>query len=278
MEKLLKWSIQASSQDNATGELAAPDPQLIKQLFGGPDEATLMKEAVQVAINPEADEEARETALDNLEMMVESLDNANNLENLGLWEPLIDLVSDSETSTNVRTMACWVIGTAVQNNEKAQADFASKENSVSCLLDIASGGSRQGDLCTKSLYALSSCLSHCQLAYDKFLENDGWTVLDQIIASHQEPRNRTKAASVVNSILTLPHDQIFPKIKATKIVPSIIHLLGSDSGDAVEKSLRCLTQLKDAEYPFTSGELAEISDLRIRAVERGYIEPEEYNC
>lgn len=277
MEKLLKWSVQASSQQGTTDKpLAAPDPELVKQLFGGPDEATLMKEAVKAAIDTSADEETRETALDNLEMLVESLDNANNLENLGLWEPLIGLLSgDIESSSTVQSMACWVTGTAVQNNDKAQEHFASKKDSIKSLLNIASA-SRQGDLCSKSLYALSSCLRHCPLAYDKFVENDGWQVINDIIASHQEPKNRIKAASVVNSLLTLSHELIFPKLGASNIIPSLIHLLASDSTDAVERSLRCLSTIKEAGYSFESGQLTEISKLRTRAIEKGYVESDEH--
>lgn len=277
MEKLLKWSIQASSEDASTKDIAQPDPQLIQQLFGGPDEAQLMKEAVQMATNPEANEDAREMALDNLEMLVENLDNANNLENLGLWPDLIGLVQDTKAGASVRTMACWVIGTAVQNNDKAQLSFASKEKAVCTLLDVVRHKSDQdGDLPTKALYALSSCLGHCPLAYGKFLESDGWQVLDEIVASHQEARNRIKAAGVINSLLTLPHNEVFPKLQETDIVPSLIHLLGSENLDAADKSLRCLVHLKNADYPFEAQQLKEIGELRIRAVEKGYIDPEEY--
>lgn len=60
----------------------------------------------------------KEQAFDNLEQLIENLDNANNLENLKLWNPLIGQLSSPESS--LRYMAAWVCGTAVQNNLKSQ--------------------------------------------------------------------------------------------------------------------------------------------------------------
>lgn len=64
--------------------------------------------------------ENREIAFDNLEQLVENLDNANNLENLKLWEPLVGQLDS--TDKEMRFMAAWCVGTAVQNNEKSQAN------------------------------------------------------------------------------------------------------------------------------------------------------------
>ena len=58
------------------------------------------------------------TAFDNLEQLVETIDNANNLEVLGLWTPLVQQLHNEEPE--LRRMAAWCIGTAVQNNLKAQ--------------------------------------------------------------------------------------------------------------------------------------------------------------
>ena len=44
--------------------------------------------------------------------------STKDLENLGMWEPLQDLLASS--SEDVKVQALWVIGTAVQNNPAAQ--------------------------------------------------------------------------------------------------------------------------------------------------------------
>jgi hsp70-interacting protein len=58
------------------------------------------------------------TAFDDLEQLIETIDNANNLEVLGLWTPLVQQLQNEEPE--LRRMAAWCIGTAVQNNPKAQ--------------------------------------------------------------------------------------------------------------------------------------------------------------
>lgn len=58
------------------------------------------------------------TAFDNFEQLVEGIDNANNMEVLGLWEPLVGLLDSAEGE--LRKWAAWCLATAVSNNVKAQ--------------------------------------------------------------------------------------------------------------------------------------------------------------
>lgn len=76
-------------------------------------------------------------AFDNFEQLIESLDNANNMEPLGLWSPLVGLLAHREP--DMRRMAAWCVGTAVQNNEKSQDKvcpdlFPDSHFPVSCFL------------------------------------------------------------------------------------------------------------------------------------------------
>lgn len=128
MNKLLKWSVQNSPQQNADGTTTAPPsadkaartltPDMLNALFGGPSEADLMKAAMEVLHSDESDLENKLIAFDNFEQLIESIDNANNLEPLGLWTPLVQLLQHEDA--DMRRMAAWCVGTAVQNNQKAQ--------------------------------------------------------------------------------------------------------------------------------------------------------------
>lgn len=136
MNNLLKWSIenstasqpqQQSQQQNnnePSSETATPaanrgvNPEMLRALFGGPSEAELMKAAMEALHSEEVDLENKLIAFDNFEQLVESVDNANNMEPLGLWSPLVKLLEHEEAE--MRRMAAWCVGTAVQNNEKAQ--------------------------------------------------------------------------------------------------------------------------------------------------------------
>lgn len=114
-----------SSQDAATGQLPPLDPELINALLGGPSDADLMKEAMRVILDPETTLENKEIAIENLEMLVQQIDNANNLDPLKLWEPLLGLLSSEEEL--LRGWAALCVSTAVQNNEKAQKKVRKKQ-------------------------------------------------------------------------------------------------------------------------------------------------------
>ena len=124
LNSLLKWSIQ--NQDNTTTnnnnvvESASRglNPEVLSSLFGGPSDADLMKSAMAALYSPDVDLENKIVAFDNFEQLIESLDNANNMESLGLWTPLVQLLDHEEA--DMRRMAAWCVGTAVQNNEKSQ--------------------------------------------------------------------------------------------------------------------------------------------------------------
>jgi hsp70-interacting protein len=126
LNDLLKWSINASTakEDNtnpsSSGPVRSPNADAIAALLGGPSDADLMMAAMAnvTSTDPEVTLESKLTALDNLEQLIESLDNANLLSKLGLWTPLLELLGHDEPE--VRRMAAWVVGTAVQNNVASQ--------------------------------------------------------------------------------------------------------------------------------------------------------------
>lgn len=121
MNNLLKWSIENSSTTEPAPDappLRPIDPEIMQALFGGPSDADLMKKSMAAIVSPDITLVNKLVAFDNFEQLIESIDNANNLEPLALWTPLVELLGNEEAQ--IRRMAAWCIGTAVQNNEKAQ--------------------------------------------------------------------------------------------------------------------------------------------------------------
>ncbi|KAG0641686.1 nucleotide exchange factor Fes1-domain-containing protein [Tuber brumale] len=157
MAKLLSWGIEnsiPSDDPNTENRRTKLDPALLAQLFGAnvKDDSVLMREALEAIQDPEITLENKEIAFDNLEMLVENLDNANNLENLNLWPPLIAQLSVPEQQ--LRFMAAWCIGTAVQNNPKSQAAML-KHGGVAKVVDLVLRDPEER-VRTKAVYALSS--------------------------------------------------------------------------------------------------------------------------
>jgi hsp70-interacting protein len=80
MDSLLRWSIEHSTPRSADAPPPARkdlDPGIIDLLLGKQD-AVLMREALEVALDEKRGEEARMWVLDDLEMLVERVDNTNS--------------------------------------------------------------------------------------------------------------------------------------------------------------------------------------------------------
>ncbi|KAJ5570288.1 Hsp70 nucleotide exchange factor fes1 [Penicillium hispanicum] len=177
MNKLLKWSVQNTQQQAEDGTTTAPPsaneaarnltPDMINALFGGPSEADLMKAAMEVLHSEDSDLENKLVAFDNFEQLIESIDNANNLEPLGLWTPLVQLLKHEEA--DMRRMASWCIGTAVQNNEKAQ-DKLVVLNAIPTLVTISTTDANAATR-KKAVYALSSAVRNYQPAMNELTKN-----------------------------------------------------------------------------------------------------------
>ncbi|KAJ5715101.1 Hsp70 nucleotide exchange factor fes1 [Penicillium malachiteum] len=177
MNKLLKWSVQNSQQQNEDGSLTAPPtteqvsrnltPDMINALMGGPSDADLMKAAMEVLHSDESDLENKLIAFDNFEQLIEGIDNANNLEPMGLWTPLVQLLAHEEA--DMRRYAAWCIGTAVQNNEKAQ-DKLIVLNAIPKLVKVATTDSNPATR-KKAVYAISSAVRNYQPSLNELIKH-----------------------------------------------------------------------------------------------------------
>ncbi|OJJ43794.1 hypothetical protein ASPZODRAFT_19097 [Penicilliopsis zonata CBS 506.65] len=175
MNSLLKWSIQNSSETQQStggeGTTSSPaaaashglKPEMLSALFGGPSDADLMKASMAALHSDEVDLENKLVAFDNFEQLIETIDNANNMEPLGLWTPLVQLLQHEEAE--MRRMAAWCVGTAVQNNEKAQ-DKLVVLGALPTLVSISTTDAVSA-VRKKAAYAISSAVRNYQPAMDE---------------------------------------------------------------------------------------------------------------
>ena len=215
LNNLLKWSIENSAPSNATAVRTAPDsaaqpqqqqngggtngadgapasnvnPELLAALFGGPSEAELMKAAMDLITNTSDASvtlDDRLIAFDNLEQLIESLDNANNLENLSLWTPLLALLGHEERE--LRRMAAWCVGTAVQNNVRTQERLLAM-GGIPQLVRLATHDGEHEAVRRKAIYALSSAVRNYQPAMNvaaEELRKKGHEGVDEVDASDMD--------------------------------------------------------------------------------------------
>ena len=177
MNQLLKWSIE-NSEHSSTDPTSTTDPKAerpsgrglnadaLNALMGGPSDADLMKESMSAILNPEITLENKLVAFDNFEQLIEGIDNANNMESLALWTPLISLLKSPEP--DLRRYAAWCAGTAVQNNPRSQERFLAMggiEHLVRLATEDVSEPVRR-----KAIYALSSETRNYQPGLDEALK------------------------------------------------------------------------------------------------------------
>ncbi|KAF8427344.1 nucleotide exchange factor Fes1-domain-containing protein [Tirmania nivea] len=165
MESILKWGIE-NSVPGAEGAQTKLNTEALAQLFGAADDATLMKEAMAAINDPKVSVEDKLIAFDNLEMLCEGLDNANNLENLRLWEPLISNFDSPEP--DLRFMTAWVCGTAVQNNLKTQKRFHEVGGIPKAVNNYLNDPSEK--VRSKSVYNISAAIRNYEPALQEVLK------------------------------------------------------------------------------------------------------------
>ncbi|KAI1458363.1 Fes1-domain-containing protein [Annulohypoxylon moriforme] len=194
LNELLKWSIENSaaadpSAPQSSGPKTSLNAEALAAIMGAPSDAELMQASMAAitSTDPEVTLESKLTAFDNLEQLVESLDNANLLSKLGLWTPLLELLGHEEDQ--LRLMAAWCVGTAVQNNAPSQERLVAL-GGVEKLVGMALGerlpmekragdgdettgeavaatsGEETKDVRRKAVYALSSAVRNYQPALD----------------------------------------------------------------------------------------------------------------
>ena len=170
LNSLLQWGIENSESLGGDTNQPAREPKglsadAIRALMGGPSDADLMREAMTIIVSsdPEVTQDAKMTAFDNFEQLIENLDNANNMEPLGLWTPLLAQL-DNPVADH-RRMAAWCLGTAVQNNMKSQERFLAV-NGIDKICKVAVDDEDKA-VRRKAVYALSSGVRNYQPAMNE---------------------------------------------------------------------------------------------------------------
>ncbi|KAJ1728588.1 hsp70 nucleotide exchange factor fes1 [Coemansia biformis] len=263
MDSLLKWAILngATAGEDAPARQAGDleprklDPAIIDAILGKPA-SVQMTECLDAVEHSETPLEAREIALDDLEMLVENIDNASNIQPLGLWPRLIKLYGDAEPS--VRIGALWVSGTAVQHNPKAQAAFSSHAGVQAALHVLESDADTA--VRTKALYCVSSSIRANVHGLTEFVAHDGLAVLRQALVGGSNAL-RQKTFFLLRSLIDEALDSETPEdLRPGMSLPNAIAELGfvdaaaaalgemagadQDAGPAVEQALGFLAALR----------------------------------
>lgn len=229
-DELLRWGIANSNQDGSNSiaqiseDIAAgrrpdlTDPGLYDAIMGK-SEAQMMTEELSVAVNPSRPVEDRVIALDNFEMLIEQIDNANNMESLGMWPAVLSLCAQDQ-DPRIQSTGAWIIGTAVQNNDKGQV-VALRHGALGSLLPLMSSNSPEAR--SRALYAISALLRHFPQAVTEFSDAGGWSCLRTALADPFESVRRKTAFLLGQLIIqdtSTPGKAPAPRSSSTAMMPA----------------------------------------------------------
>ena len=209
---LLAWAVANQSDPHNNESPTHPqlnisqiDPKWIEVILGKPDSAR-MKELVSTILENK-DLDTRIASFDELEMLLESLDNSNDLQPLNLWKPLMELLKDEEAQ--IRMYSAWTMGTAVQNNEKSQEAFE-RNGGIEAILNCLAT-EMDASVINKSLYCVSSAIRSNQRNLEKFLKSGGIKIISNVCKKGNENMGR-RVMFLINALISESCDSDFAAI------------------------------------------------------------------
>ncbi|PVV02411.1 hypothetical protein BB560_003136 [Smittium megazygosporum] len=184
MEKLLQWAVINSKTEKDAPQSENPastqdlDPAVIDAILGKPVSEQML-EIMDYLENPDSPLEGKINELDNLEMLVEQIDDAANIEPLKMWPRILNLLSSEHDEIKINTL--WVIATALQHNPAAQKAFCS-HNGLEKILGCMNSSNNDG-VKAKAIYAISALIRGNLEGFSQFVKYDGISILLQNISN-----------------------------------------------------------------------------------------------
>ncbi|GAX83519.1 hypothetical protein CEUSTIGMA_g10944.t1 [Chlamydomonas eustigma] len=242
MESLLHWAIEHSDPEelakhadkvrttsmihDLTEQLEqrrARVQELRQYLDSQVTETQLMKESIALLSASNTTLPVRLAALQELQVLVEPIDNANDLKVLGGLEITLEHflygsvpkdhlwnTSDPteagwmEADLNIRAAAAHVLGTAAANNVKFQEQLMEVQPDIFSKL-IEASLSPYGELAVKAVYALGAMVRNLDFMHQAFESAGGYAALQTIFSSEQSDamlRVQRKALALYVDLLT----------------------------------------------------------------------------
>lgn len=212
-----------------------------------PSDAELMKIAIDDLNNSSISLEDRLRALEELLILVEPIDNANDLDKLGGVAAVIRQLDNVEP--DVRKLAAWVLGTACQNNPVVQNQILDHGTLTKLLKMVRSDSVEEA---IKALYAVSAVIRDNLNAQEMFYAEAGDLMLKDVLSNSTfDIRLRRKCIFLVGDLaacqLDITDKPELPFFSDSSFLKAVVNLTSADDLDLQEKALfatKNLLQLK----------------------------------
>eukprot|EP00262_Sarcandra_glabra_P010431 TRINITY_DN25716_c0_g1_i1.p1 TRINITY_DN25716_c0_g1~~TRINITY_DN25716_c0_g1_i1.p1 ORF type:complete len:394 (+),score=83.24 TRINITY_DN25716_c0_g1_i1:161-1342(+) len=263
LDGMLQWAIghsdpeklKESAQDVqhlSTSELAKRQLEIkeVMEKLKVPSDAELMQVAIADLNNPSLSSADRLRALNELLILVEPIDNANDLNKLGGLVAVIRELNNSEPE--IRTTSAWVLGKASQNNPVVQQQILELGGLLKLITMVKSSIVEEA---VKALYAVSAVIRNNVDGQELFNAEGGLLMLQEIMSNLSiDVRLRRKSVFLVADLAESQSESSnmveLPLSTNHLLLKSVVNLLASTDLDLQEKALmaiRSLLQLSTTE-------------------------------
>ncbi|XP_042053326.1 hsp70 nucleotide exchange factor FES1-like [Salvia splendens] len=256
LEGMLQWSIGHSDPEKlkeAALDIERLSSQDLKQRqveikelmdkLKTPSDAELMKISINDLNNLSISLDDRHRALQELLILVEPIDNANELHKLGGLTAVIKDLNHS--NPDIRTISAWILGTASQNNPFVQNQIL-ELGALAKLMERAHSGFIEEAI--KALYAISALIRNNPEGQQLFYKEAGDLMLQKILSNSSiDIRLHRKSvfllADLVDCQLQSRSDTQLPFSSNHILLKSVVDLMASTDLDLQEKALYAVKSL-----------------------------------
>ncbi|KAJ9710074.1 hypothetical protein PVL29_001512 [Vitis rotundifolia] len=215
-----------------------------------PSDAQLMQIAIADLNNSSLPMEDHHRALQELLILVEPIDNANDLNKLGGLTVVIRELDNPDPE--IRKISAWILGKASQNNPVVQEQVL-ELGALQKLMKMVN--SSFVEEATKALYAVSALIRKNLAAQELFYAKAGDLMLQDILSNPSiDIRLRRKTVFLVGDLaecqLESTHKAELPFFSNRHFLKSVVDLIASSDLDLQEKALvavKNLLQLRTTE-------------------------------
>ncbi|OMO90050.1 Armadillo-like helical [Corchorus capsularis] len=275
LEGMLQWAIghsDAAKLKETAQDVHRLSPSELKQRqmeikeliekLKMPSDAQLMQIALDDLNNSSLSLEDRHRALQELLILVEPIDNANDMSKLGGLLVIIRELNHADP--DIRKISAWILGKASQNNPFVQKQVL-ELGALAILMKMVKSSS--ADEATKAFYAISSLIRNNIAGQQLFYEERGDKMLQDILSNtSMDIRLQRKAVYLVGDLAESQLENIdeaeMPFFSDHSFLKSVVNLTASTDLDLQEKGLvaiKNLLQLRTTE-PLVFRDLCGLSD------------------
>ncbi|OMO95852.1 Armadillo-like helical [Corchorus olitorius] len=204
-----------------------------------PSDAQLMQIALDDLNNSSLSLEDRHRALQELLILVEPIDNANDMSKLGGLVVIIRELNHADP--DIRKISAWILGKASQNNPFVQKQVL-ELGALAILMKMVKSSS--ADEATKAFYAVSSLIRNNIAGQQLFYEEGGDKMLQDILSNpSMDIRLQRKAVYLVGDLAESQLENIdeaeMPFFSDYSFLKSVVNLTASTDLDLQEKAALC---------------------------------------